>query len=89
MKRLIILTLVSILFSSAINVVLVVNILSLNHQVIDITNNTKNIVTSTSRILNTSLFNQHTMMDTQHNNAAIFKELLKNQTRDIVRNLNK
>jgi hypothetical protein len=84
MKRLIILTLISILFSSAINVLLVVNILSLNHQVIDITNNTKDIVTNTNKVLNTSLANQRIIMENQHNNAETFRELFANQTRDIL-----
>ena len=84
MKRLIILTLISILFSSAINVLLVVNILSLNHQVIDITNNTKDTVTNTNKVLNTSLANQRIIMENQHNNTEIFRELFANQTRDIL-----
>lgn len=88
MKRLLILTLVSILFSSAINVVLVINMLSLNHQIVNITSDTKSIVTSTNKVLNTSLSNQHVIIGVQKNNTEIFKELFANQTKAILEAMN-
>lgn len=93
MKRLLILIIISILFSSLINVILTLNTISVRHDVFKIVNTTQST-------LNASLNNQKIIMDNQkqifaysqnvtNQNMQELKDIINNATLHIEKNLTK
>lgn len=100
MKRLILIAIVTMLFSSIINIVLVVSVIGINHDVINIVNTTSKIVNTTGQTLNTSLANQQIIIKNQKdifsystnvtkNNMDILKQLLENTSKDTIKQIEK